>query len=65
MKIAAKCGNYKSRFLNTNTGTPQGDCASAIEFNDILFLRRSLTSESKKVVEWIFLSVIVNFLCYQ
>ena len=32
MKIAAKCGNYKSPFFSTDTGTPQGDCASASEF---------------------------------
>ena len=32
VKIAAQCGNYKSRFFSTDTGAPQGDCASASEF---------------------------------
>ena len=32
MKIAAQCGNYKSRFFSTDTGAPQGDCAS--EFSE-------------------------------
>ena len=32
VKVAAKCGNYKSRFFSTDTGAPQGDCASASEF---------------------------------
>ena len=40
MKIAAKCGNYKSRFFSTDTGAPQGDCASASEFT--FYLAKSL-----------------------
>ena len=32
VKIAAKCGNYKSRFLSKDTGAPQEHCASASEF---------------------------------
>ena len=32
VKIAAKSGNYKSQFINTNPGAPQGDCASTSEF---------------------------------
>ena len=40
VKVAAKCGNYKSRFFSTNTGAPQGDCASASEFT--LYLAKSL-----------------------
>ena len=32
VKIAAKCGNYKSQFFSTGTGALQGDCASASEF---------------------------------
>ena len=40
VKIAAKCGNYKSRFFSTDTGAPQGDCASASEFT--FYLVKSL-----------------------
>ena len=32
VKIVAQCGHYKSRFFSTDTGAPQGDCASASEF---------------------------------
>ena len=32
VKIAAKCGNHKNLFFSTETGAPQGDCASAAEF---------------------------------
>ena len=32
VKIAAKYGNYKSRFFSMGTGAPPGDCASASEF---------------------------------
>ena len=32
VKIAAQCGNYKSRFFSTDTGAPQEDCASTSEF---------------------------------
>ena len=31
VKIATKYGNCKSQFFSTDTGTPQGDCASASE----------------------------------
>ena len=40
VKIAAQCGNYKSRFFSTDTGAPQGDCASASEFT--FYLAKSL-----------------------
>ena len=40
VKIAAKCGNYKSRFFSTDTGAPQEDCASASEF--AFYLAKSL-----------------------
>ena len=40
MKIAAKCGNYKSQFFNVDTGRPQGDCGSASEFT--FYLAKSL-----------------------
>ena len=40
VKIAAQCGNYKSRFFSTDTGAPQGDCASASEF--AFYLAKSL-----------------------
>ena len=40
VKIAPKCGNYKSRFLSTDTGAPQGDCGSANEFT--FYLPKSL-----------------------
>ena len=40
MKIAAQCGNYKSRFFSTDTGASQGDCASASEFT--FYLAKSL-----------------------
>ena len=40
VKIAAKCGNYKSRFFSTGTEAPQGDCASASEFT--FYLTKSL-----------------------
>ena len=40
VKIAAKCGNCKSQFFSTATGTPQGDCARASEFN--FYLAKSL-----------------------
>ena len=40
MKIAAKCGNYKSRFFSTDTGAPQGDCVSASVFT--FYLAKSL-----------------------
>ena len=40
MKIAAQCGNYKRRFFSTDTGAPQGDCASASEFT--FYLAKSL-----------------------
>lgn len=32
VKIAAKCGNYKSRFFSLDTEAPQGDCANSSEF---------------------------------
>ena len=32
VKIAAQCGNYKSRFFSTDAGAPQADWASASEF---------------------------------
>ena len=32
VKIAAKCANYKNRFFSTDTGAPEGDCASASEY---------------------------------
>ena len=32
VKSAAKYGNYKSRFFSTDTGIPQGECASFSEF---------------------------------
>ena len=40
VKIAAKCGNYKSLFFSMNTGVPQGVCASASEFT--FYLAKSL-----------------------
>ena len=40
MKIAAQCGNYKSRFFSTATGAPQGDCARGSEFT--FYLAKSL-----------------------
>ena len=40
MKIAAKCGNYKSPFFITDTGALQGHCASAHEFT--FYLAKSL-----------------------
>ena len=40
VKIAAKCANYKSRFFSTDTGAPEGDCASAIEYT--FYLAKSL-----------------------
>ena len=40
VKIAAQCGNCKSRFFSTDTGAPQGDCASASEFT--FYLAKSL-----------------------
>ena len=40
MKIVTQCGNYKSRFFSTDTGEPQGDCASANEFT--FYLAKSL-----------------------
>ena len=55
-KIAAKCGNYKSRFFSTDTGAHQGYSASTSEFtfylpkslettivNDMPFLRNTIT----------------------
>ena len=46
VKIAAQCGNYKSRFFKTGTGAPQGDCASASEFT--FYLAKSLEALSLK-----------------
>ena len=40
VKIAAKCGNYKSRFFSTDLGAPQGDGSSASEFS--FYLAKSL-----------------------
>ena len=40
VKIAAKCGNYKSQFSSTDTEAPQGDCVSACEFT--FYLAKSL-----------------------
>ena len=40
VKLAAECGNYESRFFSTDTGAPQGDCASASEFT--FYLAKSL-----------------------
>ena len=40
VKIVAKFGNYKSRFFSTDTGAPQGDCASASKFT--FYLAKSL-----------------------
>ena len=43
MKIAVKCGNYKSRFFSSDTRAPQGDCASASEFT--FYLAKSLETD--------------------
>ena len=40
VKIPAKCGNYNSLFFSTDTGVPQGVCASASEFT--FYLAKSL-----------------------
>ena len=40
VKIAAQCGNYKSRVFSTDTGAPQEDFASASEFT--FYLAKSL-----------------------
>ena len=32
VELSAKCGNYTSKYFITDTGAPQGDCASANEF---------------------------------
>ena len=40
VKIAARCGNYKSRFFSSDTGAPQGDRASASQFT--FYLAKSL-----------------------
>ena len=42
MKIAVKCGNYKSWFFSTVTVAPQGYCASASEFT--FYLAKSIKS---------------------
>ena len=40
VKIAAKCGNYKSQFFSTDTKAPQENCASASDFT--FYLAKSL-----------------------
>ena len=40
VKIAAKYGNYKSRFFFTDTGASQGDCVTTSEFT--FYLAKSL-----------------------
>ena len=40
VELSVKCGNYRSNFFQTDTGAPQGDCASANEFT--FYLVKSL-----------------------
>ena len=42
VKLAVKCGNETSDFFDTDTGAPQGDCASATEFT--FYLAKSIPS---------------------
>ena len=32
VKLAVKCGDHISNYFDTDTGAPQGDCASATQF---------------------------------
>ena len=40
VELSVKCGHYRSNFFQTDTGAPQGDCASANEFT--FYLAKSL-----------------------
>ena len=40
VKLAVKCGNHTTEFFNSDTGAPQGDCASANQFT--FYLAKSL-----------------------
>ena len=48
MKITAKYDNYKGQFFSTDTGAPQGDCASASEFTFYLAKSPELTIANDK-----------------
>ena len=43
--ISVKCGKYNSDFFQTDTGVPQGDCASANEFT--FYLAKALLSDNQ------------------
>ena len=40
VRLSVKCGSYQSEYFETDTGAPQGDCASANEFT--LYLAKTL-----------------------
>ena len=40
VKLSVKCGKYNSNYFDTDTGAPQGDCASANEFT--FYLAKSI-----------------------
>ena len=43
VELSVKCGNFKSDYFQTDTGAPQGDCASANEFT--FYLAKTLEQE--------------------
>ena len=47
VKLAVKCGDHITEFFNTDTGAPQGDCASANQFT--LYLAKSLQNTTNQI----------------
>ena len=63
VKIAAQCGNCKSRFFSTYTGAPQGDCASASEFTFYLTksLEVTIANDTPSLEEHNSIQIILSF----
>ena len=47
VKLAVKCGQSQSKYFETDTGAPQGDCASANEFT--FYLAKSITERNNTI----------------
>ena len=48
VELSVKCGNAESTFFKTDTGVPQGDCASANEFT--FYLARALENDDESEI---------------
>ena len=66
--ISVKCGKYNSDFFQTDTGVPQGDCASANEFT--FYLAKALLPYWKKlfaeekIAKFIFANLTSEKVCF-